>query len=88
MKKITSICLALVLVFSLCSVFVAAKGSVNLAQGEGVTLEGAPKYQPNYAADLLDNLLGDDKYANWAGFYNNAEKIYNSFLSSILHPED
>ncbi len=79
MKKITSICLAIVLVFSLCSVFVAAKGSVNLAQGEGVTLEGAPKYQPNYAADLLDNLLGDDKYANWAGFYNNADNENNNY---------
>ena len=79
MKKITSICLALVLVFSLCSVFVAAKGSVNLAQGEGVTLEGAPKY-PGYDGDLIDNQVGTDKYNNlWAGFYNNANNENNNY---------
>ena len=79
MKKITSICLALVLVFSLCSVFVAAKGSVNLAQGEGVTLEGAPKY-PGYDGDLIDGQIGTDKYNNlWAGFYNNANNENNNY---------
>ena len=83
MKKITSICLALVLVFSICSVFAVAKGSVNLAQGEGVTLTGAPTYNDgnsNYSGDLLDNQVGTDDYNNlWAGFYNNKTSALNNY---------
>ena len=83
MKKITSICLALVLVFSICSVFAVAKGSVNLAQGEGVTLTGAPTYNDgnsNYSGDLLDNQVGTDQYNSlWAGFYNNKTSAHNNY---------